>query len=68
MQKIQRIENSVNCVKDNVNLLDQGGQHHLGESTNYVISKRNHPSHHQPCKQAQHRTAQHPQCLARLHG
>lgn len=25
MQKIQRIENLVNCVKDNVNLLDQGG-------------------------------------------
>lgn len=31
MQKIQRIENSVNCVKDNVNLLDQGGITPLGQ-------------------------------------
>lgn len=29
MQKIQRIENLVNCVKDNVNLLDQVGVAHL---------------------------------------
>lgn len=33
MQKIQRIENSVNCVKDNVNLLGQGGAHHLGANS-----------------------------------
>lgn len=32
MQKIQRIENSVNCVKDNVNLLDQVGAAHLALS------------------------------------
>lgn len=53
MQKIQRIENSVNCVKDNVNLLDQGGSTTLVQiDINYVFSKRNHQTYSESCKEA----------------